>query len=383
MTYPTLELAKELIRRPSVTPQDAGCQELMIERLEALGFRTERLPFAEVTNFWARRGDRSPLFCFAGHTDVVPTGPLAQWDFDPFRPEVRDGMLYGRGATDMKGALAAMITATEAFVRDHPEHQGSIAYLITSDEEGPAINGTAKVLETLRARGEAIDYCVVGEPSSRARLGDMIKNGRRGSLNGYLKVRGIQGHVAYPQRAKNPLHAFAPVLADLCAEEWDQGNAFFPPTSFQIANLNMGTGAENVIPGELEAQFNFRFSPELDAERIEQRVTAMLDRGDFDYTVDWSLSGNPFLTAAGELVEATQQAIEQVTGQATELSTSGGTSDGRFIATTGAQVLELGTVSTTIHQINECIRAADLEILSEVYRRILTKLCLRSSPPDA
>ena len=370
----TLDLAKQLVRRRSVTPEDAGCQTLLCERLAAIGFRIEPLPFGEVTNFWARRGDSGPLFCFAGHTDVVPPGPLDQWTSDPFAPEVRGGLLYGRGTCDMKGSLAAMITATEDFAASYPDHAGSIAFLITSDEEGPARDGTVKVIERLEERGEKIDYCLVGEPSSHERLGDVVKNGRRGSINGRLTVHGAQGHVAYPHRAKNPLHAFAPVLARLVAEEWDKGNAFFPPTSFQLTNLNVGTGADNVIPGRLEALFNLRFSTELDVETIKGRVQYMLDEGDFDYEIDWRLSGSPFLTPAGALVDAARSTIAEVLGIDTELSTTGGTSDGRFIAPTGAQVLELGPVNATIHQIDECVDVGELDRLSAVHRRILEKL---------
>jgi len=370
----TLKLAKALIRRPSVTPMDAGCQELMIERLEPLGFRIERLRFGEVDNFWARRGEQRPLFAFAGHTDVVPPGPLDAWSSDPFEPSIRDGLLYGRGAADMKGSLAAIITATEAFVHRHPDHRGSLGLLITSDEEGPAHDGTVRVVQALEGRGERMDWCLVGEPSSRERLGDCVKNGRRGSLNGFLTVIGKQGHVAYPHLAENPLHAFAPVLAALCAEHWDDGNAFFPPTSFQVANLNVGTGAENVIPGRLEAQFNCRFSTALTEEEIKQRVRALLDRGDFDYELRWRLSGQPFLTPAGELVEAARAAVAEVMGLQTELSTSGGTSDGRFIAPTGAQVLELGPINASIHQVDECVAVEDLERLTRIYQLILERL---------
>ncbi len=370
----TLDLARELIRRPSVTPADAGCQDLMAERLAAAGFRIEPMPFAEVTNLWARRGNAEPLLCLAGHTDVVPPGPLDEWTSDPFEPAIRDGKLYGRGAADMKGSLAAMVTAVESFVADHPDHRGSIAFLVTSDEEGPSVNGTVKVIERLEQRGERIAYALVGEPSSQERLGDQIKNGRRGSLMGFLTVHGKQGHVAYPQRALNPFHASAGALAALCAEVWDQGNAHFPPTSFQIANLNMGTGAENVIPGRLEAQFNLRFSTELDADTIKTRVCRILDAGGFEYDLRWRLSGNPFLTPAGELVAATRAAIAEVTGTQTQLSTSGGTSDGRFIAPTGAQVVELGPVNATIHQIDECVGVKELEQLSEIYRRVFERL---------
>ena len=372
----TLALACDLIARPSVTPDDAGCQALIAERLAAIGFRIEPMPFGEVTNLWARRGSEGPLLCLAGHTDVVPAGPLDLWDSDPFDPVIRDGRLYGRGAADMKGSLAAMVTAVESFVAAHPDHPGSIAFLITSDEEGPAVNGTVKVVERLRQRGEHIDYALIGEPSSRERLGDSIKNGRRGSLSGFLTIHGKQGHVAYPHLAKNPFHAAANALAALCAEAWDQGNAYFPPTSFQIANLNMGTGAENVIPDRLEAQFNLRFSTELDPETIKHRVRAILDQGDFDYELSWRLSGNPFLTTPGELVEAARAAIREVCGLETELSTSGGTSDGRFIAPAGAQVLELGPLNATIHQVDECVAVEDLERLHRIYGRVIERLLL-------
>ena len=371
---PTLALAQDLIGRPSVTPDDAGCQGLLGLRLAALGFHLEPMPSNGVTNLWARRGTAAPLFCFAGHTDVVPPGPPPDWESDPFEPTIRDGMLYGRGAADMKGSIAAMVTATEGFVQAHPDHRGSIAFLVTSDEEGVATDGTIKVVEALKARGEGIDWCLVGEPSCRERLGDTIKNGRRGSINGFLTVIGRQGHVAYPHLAKNPVHAFAPVLARLVAEEWDLGNAHFPPTSFQIANLNVGTGAENVIPGRLSAQFNLRFSSELTEADIRRRVTAILDSGGFDYELTWRLSGNPFLTPAGDLVEAARGAIAEVTGEQAELSTSGGTSDGRFIATLGGQVLELGPLNATIHQANECVAVADLERLSAIYGGILERL---------
>jgi len=371
---PTLTLAQDLIRRPSVTPNDAGCQTLVGLRLAALGFHLEPMPSSGVANLWARRGTEGPLFCFAGHTDVVPPGPIGDWESDPFDPQLRDGMLYGRGAADMKGSIAAMVTATEAFVHGHPDHRGSIAFLITSDEEGIATDGTVKVVEALKARGEGMDWCLVGEPSCRERLGDTIKNGRRGSINGFLTVIGRQGHVAYPNLAKNPLHAFAPVLARLVAEEWDQGNAHFPPTSFQMANLNVGTGAENVIPGRLTAQFNLRFSSELTEGEIRRRVTAMMDAAGLDYELIWRLSGHPFLTPAGELVEAARGVIAEITGERAELSTSGGTSDGRFIAILGGQVLELGPLNATIHQANECVAVADLERLAAIYRGILERL---------
>jgi len=370
----TLDLARELIRRPSVTPQDSGCQALMARRLEALGFRIEPLRFGEVDNLWARRGDAGPLFCFAGHTDVVPPGPAASWSSPPFEPTIRDGHLYGRGAADMKGSLAAMITATEAFAAERPAHRGAIAFLLTSDEEGPATDGTVRVVETLEARGEKIAWCLVGEPTSTARVGDVIKNGRRGSLNGRLRVLGRQGHVAYPHLALNPVHAFAPALAALVAAEWDQGNEHFPPTTFQISNLNAGTGAENVIPGELAALLNFRFSTEVDAPTLQRRVEALLDDAGLRYEIEWRLSGNPFLTPAGELVDAARDAVRAVCGYAAELSTSGGTSDGRFIAPTGAQVLELGPRNATIHQIDECVGVDELDALDAIYLEILRRL---------
>lgn len=370
----TVALACELICRRSVTPEDAGCQALMAERLRALGFHVEPMRFGEVDNLWARRGGAAPLFCFAGHTDVVPPGPLDQWASDPFVPEIRDGMLYGRGACDMKGSLAAMITATEAFIAAHPNHKGSIAFLITSDEEGPAVDGTVKVVEALTARGERIDYALVGEPSSQQRLGDIVKNGRRGSLNGRLTVHGKQGHVAYPQLADNPVHRAMPALAELCAERWDGGNTHFPPTSFQISNIRAGTGADNVIPAELEVLFNLRFSTELTPEAIQQRVNSILGRHGLDYSIDWRLSGRPFLTPDGELLDAGRRAIKAVEGQSTTASTAGGTSDGRFIAPTGAQVLELGPINATIHKVNECVGVDELDRLSAIYEGILTRL---------
>ncbi len=370
----TIELALDLISRASVTPEDAGCQQTMISRLQALGFNAEQLRFEEVDNLWARRGNTGPLFTFAGHTDVVPTGPLEQWDSAPFKPEIRDGILYGRGAADMKGSLAAFITACERFVAKHPDHKGSIALLITSDEEGPSINGTVKVVQHLEARDEKIDWCLVGEPSSTNKVGDVIKNGRRGSLGARLVVQGIQGHVAYPHLAENPIHQLAPVLAELAAEEWDQGNEFFPATTFQVSNINSGTGATNVIPGEAEVIFNFRFSTELTADILQQRVEAILNKHPLKYTLDWTLSGQPFLTAEGELVSAACEAIQELTGYSSELSTAGGTSDGRFIAPTGAQVLELGPVNATIHKVNECVSTEDLDTLSVIYERIMEKL---------
>lgn len=372
----TLDLAIDLIQRESVTPEDAGCQPLMMERLGALGFNNQPMRFAEVDNFWSRRGSEGPVFCFAGHTDVVPTGPIEAWSSHPFKPEIRDGLLYGRGAADMKGSLAAMVTATERFVRNHPNHKGSIAYLITSDEEGPSVNGTVKVVEALEARGEKIDWCLVGEPSSTAKLGDIVKNGRRGSHGCRLTVRGVQGHVAYPHLAKNPVHMAAPALAELASIEWDQGNDHFPPTTFQISNIHAGTGATNVIPGELEVVFNLRYSTETNHHRIEKRVAEVLDKHGLDYDIQWTLSGKPFLTAEGELLEAAQKAIPDTAGYDTELSTAGGTSDGRFIAPTGAQVLELGPLNKTIHQVDECVSVADLDTLSIVYERMLEHLLL-------
>ena len=371
---PVLTLARDLISRPSVTPEDAGCQQMMADYLERLGFTIEPMVFHDTTNLWARRGNEDPLFCFAGHTDVVPPGPLDKWDSPPFEPTIRDGLLYGRGAADMKGSLAAMLVAVERFVTAHPDHQGSIAFLITSDEEGPFINGTPKVVETLEARNEKITWCLVGEPSSTRLLGDVVKNGRRGSITGDLLVKGIQGHVAYPHLGRNPIHQAAPALAELASTVWDQGNAFFPPTSFQIPNISAGTGASNVIPGELQVQFNFRFSTELTAEQIKERVRAILDRHGLEYDLTWTLSGNPFLTSAGDLVEATVAAIEEVQGFRPELSTSGGTSDGRFIAPTGAQVIELGPLNATIHKLNECVKVADIDTLADVYTAILRRL---------
>jgi len=370
----TLALARELIARPSVTPEDAGCQLLLAERLRPLGFEIEPMPFGEVENLWARRGSDGPLFCFAGHTDVVPPGPLEAWESDPFTPEIRGGLLYGRGAADMKGSIAAMVTAVERFIASHPDHRGSIAWLITSDEEGPAVNGTVKVVETLERRNEKIDWCLVGEPSCSERLGDTIKNGRRGSLNAGLVVRGVQGHVAYPHLARNPIHEALPALAELAATEWDRGNEFFPPTTFQISNIHAGTGATNVIPGELEVIFNFRYSTETTHEALEERVEEVLQRHGLDYAIEWSLSGEPFLTSAGALVDAARVAIHDVVGVEAELSTSGGTSDGRFIAPTGAQVIELGPLNATIHKVNECVGVKDLDLLSRIYERMLVLL---------
>ena len=370
----TLDLTIDLIRRQSVTPADAGCQALMMQRLAALGFANEPMRFGDVDNFWSRRGSDGPVFCFAGHTDVVPTGPVDNWRSNPFEPEIRDGRLYGRGAADMKGSLAAMITATERFVAMHPGHHGSIAFLITSDEEGPADDGTVRVVETLEQRGEKIDWCLVGEPSSNETLGDVVKNGRRGSLGGVLTVIGVQGHVAYPHLARNPVHAVAPALAELVATEWDQGNDYFPPTTFQVSNIHAGTGATNVIPGTCEVVFNFRYSTASDQASLEQRVHEILDRHGLEYRLAWKLSGLPFLTEPAELVAATHQAILLVSGVETRLSTAGGTSDGRFIAPTGAQVLELGPLNATIHQVDECVGVDDLDRLSKMYELILQAL---------
>ena len=374
MESETLSLLKTLISKPSITPNDAGCQELLIERLSAMGFECETMVFDEVTNLWARRGNTSPVLAFAGHTDVVPTGSLAEWTSDPFKPEIRDGLLYGRGAADMKSGIAAMVTACERFVELHPEHNGSIALLITSDEEGPAKNGTVKVIEALEARGEKIDWALVGEPSSSNQLGDVVKNGRRGSIGATLAIKGIQGHVAYPQLADNPIHKSLPALEQLCNIHWDQGNEFFPATSFQISNFNSGTGVTNVIPGQAEVQFNLRYSTELDHQQIIDTTEAVLQQHGLDYSIQWHHSGKPFLTSKGALVEAAQKAIKQITGIDTELSTAGGTSDGRFIAPTGAQVLELGPINASIHQIDENVSVSDLDQLSEIYQGILQHL---------
>jgi succinyl-diaminopimelate desuccinylase len=370
----TLDLSLDLLRRASVTPKDEDCQDIMAARLEKIGFHIEKMQFGEVVNLWARRGNTAPLFCFAGHTDVVPTGDLNKWSSHPFEPQIRDGKLYARGSADMKTALAAMVVACERFVAENPDHQGSIAFLITADEEGPSVNGTVKVIETLEARQEKIKWCLVGEPSSTTTLGDIIKNGRRGSLNGILTVIGKQGHVAYPHLADNPVHRGAAALAELAATTWDQGNTFFPATSFQISNITAGTGANNVIPAELEVVFNFRFSTEVTADELKQRVHDILDAHQLHYRIDWSLSGLPFLTAEGELVAAAQAAIREVQQIETTLSTSGGTSDGRFIAPTGAQVLELGVLNATNHQIDEHVNLDELEPLTDIYQKILQKL---------
>lgn len=371
---PTLALACQLIEQPSVTPHDADCQQIMMQRLSAIGFSCREMPFGDVKNFWAVHGQSGPLFCFAGHTDVVPTGDEVHWHSAPFTATIKGDYLYGRGAADMKGSLAAMVTACERFVAAHPDHNGRIAFLITSDEEGIAIDGTVKVVEQLQQENTLIDWCLVGEPSSSKITGDTIKNGRRGSLGAKLIVKGVQGHVAYPQLARNPIHDAAPALAELTAEVWDLGNAFFPATSFQISNINAGTGATNVIPGTLEVLFNFRFSTELTETIIRARTEAILQKHDLDYELHWTLSGQPFLTDCGALVDATVAAIREVTGLDTELSTAGGTSDGRFIAPTGAQVVELGPVNATIHKIDENTHIGELEQLSLMYEKILQQL---------
>jgi succinyl-diaminopimelate desuccinylase len=372
--HPVIRLLAELVRRPSVTPDDAGCQDVLIGRLAALGFACETLQFGDVTNLWARRGADGPVLCFAGHTDVVPPGPESEWSTAPFEPVVSGGMLYGRGAADMKSGLAAMIVALEEFLGDHPEHRGSLALLITSDEEGRARDGTLKVVETLQARDEHIDWCVLGEPSSQYRLGDIVRIGRRGSLSGILTVRGVQGHVAYPQLADNPIRRFAPVLADLHTVEWDQGNDYFPPTSFQVVDIRSGIGFPNVTPGELSARFNFRYSTEWDHESLKSKVVSIFDAYDIDYELDWHLSGEPFLTRPGELIDAVSGAVRDSTGAAPELSTGGGTSDGRFIAPAGTDVVELGPVNASIHKVNEHVAIDDVIALTAMYRRIMEKL---------
>jgi succinyl-diaminopimelate desuccinylase len=377
MAINTLELARQLIARRSVTPQDAGCLDIIAARLEPLGFRCERISANGVDNLWARRGERAPLLCFAGHTDVVPTGPLEHWASDPFTPAIRDGALYGRGAADMKTSLAAFVAAIEAFLAEHPRHAGSLAVLFTSDEEGPAVDGTVRVVQALRERGEKPDYCVVGEPTSEARLGDVIKNGRRGSLSGNLVVKGVQGHVAYPHLAKNPVHEFAAALAELARTQWDEGNEQFPPTTWQVSNFNAGTGAGNVIPGEAHVKFNFRFSTASTLESLQTRVVGILDRHGLQYDLEWRYDGRPFLTRPGDLVEAVARAIKTVTGIDTKLSTSGGTSDGRFLADICPQVVEFGPTNATIHKVNESVRVEDIEPLMEIYRQILVNLLVK------
>jgi succinyl-diaminopimelate desuccinylase len=374
----TLELTQDLISRDSITPDDKGCQQLLADRLSAIGFEIEHLRFGQdgdwTDNIWARRGKTGPVFAFAGHTDVVPAGPVSDWQSPPFEPTIRDGLLYGRGTADMKGSIAAMVTACERFVARYPNHNGSLAFLITSDEEGPATGGTVKVIETLEARNEKIDWCLVGEPSSTDKVGDIVKNGRRGSLNGHLTINGKQGHIAYPHLAENPIHLLTPALNELCQIDWDKGNEDFPPTSFQVSNLNSGTGVTNVIPGIAEAIFNFRFSTESTHEQLQTQVEAVLDKHNLDYDLSWSLSGKPFRTASGALVDSVRTAIRSVTGYETVLSTSGGTSDGRFIAPTGSQVVELGPLNATIHQVNECVSVKDLDTLSEIYETLLQNL---------
>jgi succinyl-diaminopimelate desuccinylase len=373
-TDPTIDLLCDLIRRRSVTPDDAGCQDLLRERLEAVGFACETLQFNDVTNLWARRGTDGPVLCLAGHTDVVPPGNEAEWDSEPFEPTFRDGMLYARGSADMKSGLAAMIVAVENFIDAHPEHAGSIAFLVTSDEEGRARDGTLKVMEALAERQEKIDWCVLGEPSSEHELGDVIRVGRRGSLSGMLRVGGVQGHVAYPQLADNPIRRFAPVLAELHEIRWDEGNEYFPPTSFQVVDVRAGVGAPNVTPGELTARFNFRYSTEWTHESLKEKVQSVFDAHDIDYELDWHLSGKPFLTAPGRLVDTVQQAVTETVGGTPELSTGGGTSDGRFISPAGVDVVELGPVNASIHKVNEHVRVDDVIALTAMYRRILELL---------
>lgn len=373
MFCPVIELAQQLIRRPSLSPDDAGCQALLIARLEAIGFQIEQMHINDTLNVWATRGHGETL-AFAGHTDVVPPGDANRWINPPFEPTIRDGMLFGRGAADMKGSLAAMVVAAERFVAAHPQHKGRLAFLITSDEEASAVNGTVKVVERLMARHERLDYCLVGEPSSTEIVGDVVKNGRRGSMTANLTLHGVQGHVAYPHLADNPVHRAMPALNELVATEWDQGNAFFPPTSMQIANVQAGTGSNNVIPGEFFVQFNFRFSTELTDQMIKDRVTELLDRHQLRYTLEWTVSGQPFLTSRGRLVDAVVNAVTHYNEIKPQLLTTGGTSDGRFIARMGAQVVELGPVNATIHKINECVKASDLQLLSRMYQRIMEQL---------
>ena len=370
----TLELAKSLISKASVTPDDKGCQSIMIERLKKIGFEIHPLKFGEVDNFWATRGNGGPLFAFAGHTDVVPAGNEDAWNTKPFEPTIKDGFLYGRGAADMKGGLASMVTATENFVKENPNHNGTIAFLITSDEEGVAINGTVKVMDYLKENNQKIDFCLIGEPSSTNITGDVIKNGRRGSLNGEISVQGQQGHVAYPHLAQNPIHLIAPALSELCKQEWDNGNEYFPATSFQISNVHSGDGVTNVIPGEAKVMFNIRYSTETTKEKLKSKVHEILDLHKLDYYVDWSHSGYPFLTPKGELVSACISAVKETKEITPELATSGGTSDGRFIAQEGTQVVELGPVNATIHQVNESVLVQDLEDLSRIYSKVLTKI---------
>lgn len=376
MSDPTFELARQIISCHSVTPEDGGCMEIITARLKPLGFAIEYVNRNGVTNLWARRGTASPLFVFAGHTDVVPTGPLDQWTSPPFAPEVRNGMLYGRGAADMKTGVAAAVTAVEAFLADHPEFSGSLALLLTSDEEGDAVDGTVAVVEALKARGETLDYCIIGEPTSVNTLGDMIKNGRRGSLSGTLKVKGIQCHIAYPEKGRNPIHEAAPALAELAATRWDEGNEYFPPTTWQVSNIHGGTGATNVVPGSLEVKFNFRFSTASTPEGLQERLCAILNRHHLDYEIQWTLGARPFLTGRGPLADAATTAIREICGIDTELSTTGGTSDGRFIADICKQMLEIGPVNATSHKIDECIAVDALPRLSAIYRRILEQILI-------
>lgn len=374
MQSDVISLAQALIARESVTPEDAGCQQMMADILSPLGFNIESMVFNDTTNMWARKGTQSPVFCFAGHTDVVPTGDLSQWHTPPFDPVIHNGMLYGRGAADMKGSLAAMLAATVKFVDQHPEHKGSICYLITSDEEGPFINGTTRVIDTLEARQEKIDYCIVGEPSSSHLVGDVVKNGRRGSISGELIIKGKQGHVAYPDHVKNPIHFAMPALAELSQQHWDKGNDYFPETSFQLTNIQSGTGATNVVPGQLTAWFNLRYSTELNDQVIVDKVTKILQRHDLDFDIKWTFNGKPFITTPGVLLDGVTDAIKTVTGRTATLSTSGGTSDGRFIAPTGAEVLELGPCNATIHQINECVSVEDLVNLADIYYQSMVNI---------
>ncbi|MBV6410804.1 MAG: succinyl-diaminopimelate desuccinylase [Burkholderiales bacterium] len=374
MSGTTLELARELIARRSVTPDDGGCLDLLAARLAFLGFSLERMDREGVSNLWARRGGAGPTVCFAGHTDVVPPGPLDEWSADPFKPEVRNGFLYGRGAADMKSSIAAFVTASERFVAAHPAHAGAIALLLTSDEEGRAIDGTVRVVEALKARGESLDYCIVGEPTSAERLADTIKNGRRGSLSGRLSVKGVQGHIAYPHLVKNPVHMAAPALAELAATKWDDGNEYFPPTSWQVSNFHAGTGADNVVPGTAEILFNFRFSTASTPDGLQARVQEILERHGVDCSLEWTLSGRPYLTPRGRLVAAVSQAIRETAGIETGLSTSGGTSDGRFIADICPEVIELGPLNATIHKIDECVAVSDIDLLSRIYERCLELL---------
>ncbi len=371
---PALELAKELIARKSITPEDGGCQELLAARLSRAGFRCEPMKFGEVTNLWARRGTASPVVCFAGHTDVVPTGPLKEWHSDPFTPTVRDGKLYGRGAADMKSSIAAFVVAIELFLKEKTNHSGSIALLLTSDEEGPAVDGTVRVVEALKRRKELIDYCLVGEPSSVDRLGDTLKNGRRGSLSGRLVVRGVQGHVAYPHLVRNPIHLLAPALAELARAKWDQGNESFPPTSFQMSNIHAGTGAGNVVPGTVEVDFNFRFSTESSDASLKQRVAAILKKHDLDYSLDWTLGAKPFLSQRGKLAKVVMAAAKRHAGVSSELATTGGTSDARFIIDICPEVIELGPINASIHKLNEHIELSELEILPAIYLDVLRQL---------